>query len=346
MPARRTASSFLPLLLTALLAVALACPTPEAAAGPILDRLRERRAERAASGSTASGSTASGSTASGNGAANRQDDAAARRGSNPQHPLDPASIVPGSRRLVESYGPHPAQVMDVYLPPNPQRAPVIVMVHGGAWKVGDKANPGLMDNKLARWLPRGFVLVSINYRMLPDAMALTQAEDVAAAVRRVADAAPGWGADPARIILMGHSAGAHLVALVSSAPSLLDRPVAGTVVLDSAAMDVPAVMQRRHLGFYDEAFGKNPSYWIKASPQQQWTTGAVPMLLVCSTKRADKPCAAAEALAAKTARAGRKTPVLPQALTHGEINHLLGLPGAYTDAVDGFISARLEEAAR
>ncbi len=334
MPARRTRFPFPLLLLATLLAVALACPAPNAAAGPILDKLRERRAERAASGSATSGNAATG----------RQENAtAARRGS---APLDPATVVPGSRRLSETYGPNPAQSMDVYLPPNPQHAPIIVMVHGGAWKIGDKANPGLMDNKLARWLPRGFVLVSINYRMLPDAMALTQAEDVAAAVRRVADAAPGWGADPARIILMGHSAGAHLVALVSSAPSLLDRPVAGTVVLDSAAMDVPAVMQRRHLGFYDEAFGKNPSYWSKTSPQQQWTTSAVPMLLVCSTKRADKPCVAAEAFAAKTARAGRTTPVLPQALTHGEINHQLGLPGAYTDAVDGFITARLEEAAR
>lgn len=329
MPARRTRFPFPHLLLAALLAVALACPAPNAAAGPILDKLRERRAERSASGNADTGRQENGT--------------ATRRGS---APLDPAAIVPGSRRLVETYGPHPAQVMDVYLPPHPQHAPVIVMVHGGAWKIGDKANPGLMDNKLARWLPKGFVLVSINYRMLPDAMALEQAGDVAAAVRRVADAAPGWGADPARIILMGHSAGAHLVALVSSAPSLLDRPVAGTVVLDSAAMDVPAIMQRRHLGFYDEAFGKNPSYWIKASPQQQWTTSAVPMLLVCSTKRADKPCTAAEAFAAKTARAGRTTPVLPQALTHGEINHQLGLPGAYTDAVDGFITARLEQAAR
>ena len=55
---------------------------------------------------------------------------------------------------------------------------------------------------------------------------------------------------------------------------------------------------------------------------------------------------AAEAFAAKTARFGRKTSVLPQALTHGEINHQLGLPGAYTDAVDGFITARLEDASR
>ncbi|EGY25113.1 esterase/lipase-like protein [Desulfovibrio sp. A2] len=334
MPARRPKSLFLPLLLAALLTIALVCPAPNAMAGPILDMLRERRAERSATGTAASG----------NGTSPRQEGStAARRGSTP---LDPAAIVPGSRRLAASYGPHPAQVMDVYLPPNPQHASVIVMVHGGAWKIGDKANPGLMDNKLARWLPKGFVLVSINYRLLPDAMALEQAEDVAAAVRRVAEAAPGWGADPARIILMGHSAGAHLVALVASAPSLLDRPVAGAVVLDSAAMDVPAIMKHRHPGFYDEAFGKNPAYWAKTSPQDQWLPKAVPMLLVCSTKRADKPCVAAEAFAAKTARSGRKTPVLPQALTHGEINHQLGLPGTYTDAVDGFITARLEDASR
>jgi len=56
--------------------------------------------------------------------------------------------------------------------------------------------------------------------MMPEAEPLTQAEDVARALAKVQDLAPGWGGDPANIILMGHSAGAHLVAVITAAPEI------------------------------------------------------------------------------------------------------------------------------
>jgi arylformamidase len=207
-----------------------------------------------------------------------------------ERPIDLQAILPGARKLTASYGADPAQAVDVYVPPGVLRdAPVIVMVHGGAWKIGDKANTGSVENKLRRWLPRGYVFVSVNYRMLPQAMAYAQAQDVAAALRWTQDHAADWGASDRKVIVMGHSAGAHLVALLSSRPEMVGKPWAGTVVLDSAVMKVSATMAGRHPKFYDEAFGTDPAGWGRASPMDQWTSAAVPMFLVCSTKRPDAP---------------------------------------------------------
>lgn len=258
-----------------------------------------------------------------------------------ERPIDLQAILPGARKQTDAYGADAAQRADVYIPPGARNAPILVMVHGGAWMIGDKANTGSIENKLKRWLTRGWIVVSVNYRMLPDAMAYEQAEDVAEAVRWTQGQAGDWGGDPRKIILMGHSAGAHLVALVSSRPDMVGRPWAGTVVLDSAAMQVSATMAGRHPGFYDRAFGSDPAYWSQASPMDQWTPKAVPMMLVCSTRRPDDPCDDARRFQAKARAGGRDMPVLPQALTHADINRTLGSPGAYTDAVDAFIADRL-----
>jgi acetyl esterase/lipase len=258
-----------------------------------------------------------------------------------ERPIDLQAILPGARKLTEAYGADPAQRLDVYIPPGARSAPILVMVHGGAWMIGDKANTGSIENKLKHWLARGWIVVSVNYRMLPEALAYEQAEDVAKAVQWAQRYAEDWGGDPKKIILMGHSAGAHLVALISSKPAMVGQPWAGTVVLDSAAMQISATMAGRHPRFYDQAFGVDPESWAKASPMDQWTPEAVPMLLVCSTQRPDNPCDVARRFQAKARADGRDMPVLSQDLTHAEVNRALGLPGAYTDAVDAYVAAWL-----
>lgn len=254
----------------------------------------------------------------------------------------PRAPLPDGTRVLRdvAYGADPAQRFDAYLPANARNAPLIVMVHGGGWANGDKDNPGVAANKVAHWLPQGYALVSVNYRMLPQATPLQQAGDVALAVAKVQSLAAGWGADGRRMVLMGHSAGAHLVALLDLSPSLLAqagaRPPLGTVALDSAAMDVEQVMQARHLPLYDRAFGSDRSDWIAASPYHQMGTAAPPLLAVCSSRRADA-CAQARHLADKASARRIRVEVLPQDRSHAEINHDLGLPSAYTDAVDAFL---------
>ena len=238
------------------------------------------------------------------------------------------------------YGDDPRQRYDVYIPAQPT-GPVILMVHGGGWRFGDKGSRDVVENKAAHWLPKGYVFVSANNRLLPtDPM--QQARDVARALASVQAKAASWGADPQRVVLMGHSAGAHLVALVTASPALAReagvQPWRGTVALDSAAMDAEEIMQARHVRLYDNAFGSDPAYWRSVSPLQAVQAGGPPLLAVCSSRRATS-CGAARRFAQKANGLGLRTTVLPQDLSHMEINRDLGLPGDYTDAVDRWIAA-------
>lgn len=241
-----------------------------------------------------------------------------------------------------AYGAHPKQRLDVYRPRNPHAAPVIVMVHGGAWRTGDKAARSVVSNKAARWVPKGFILVSVNYRLLPEADAYAQADDVARAIAHVQAHARTWGGDPARVIVMGHSAGAHLVALLGAAPRKAHdaRPWLGTVALDSAVLDVPAVLGRpRAPGFYAQAFGTDPARWKQGSPVHVLQRGATPLLAVCSLQRRDGSCRQADAYVERAKALGVMARALPQNLSHGQINHLLGTPGPLTDGVEAFMAA-------
>ena len=240
-----------------------------------------------------------------------------------------------------AYGSDPRQRLDVYLPASAKEsAPIIFMVHGGAWKFGDKGAATVVDHKIQRWVTQGFIFVSVNYRMLPDATPLQQADDVARALAYVQAHAADYHGDPARVVLMGHSAGAHLVALISAQPDLATRqgakPWLGTVALDSACYDVTEIMERRHFKFYDEAFGKDPAFWKATSPISLLTNPVRPILAVCSTRRDDSPKQARQ-FAAHAANIGSSVTVLPEDLSHKEINQQLGETGAYTDAVEKFL---------
>ena len=275
----------------------------------------------------------------------------------------PAALPAGVQRIADvPYGADPAQRMDVYVPTSPTgagatslvasavRSPVIFMVHGGGWRYGDKAMGRVVQEKVSRWVPKGFILISINYRMLPDTPVAVQERDVQAALMAAQQRAGTWGGDPSRFILMGHSAGAHLVALLNArAPQALREgawPWLGTVSLDSAVMNVPAYMRAPHLPLYDDAFGSDPAYWVALSPFHQWTVGAPPVQLVCSTERADQPCSQADALARHVRNQGGRAEVLPQDLNHGEINATLGLESDYTRAVEAFMGSLDLEVAR
>ena len=267
-----------------------------------------------------------------------------RHGAAAQHESrGPVNLPPGAR-LVQgvAYGSDPLQRLDVYLPAHASAAPVIFMVHGGGWRRGDKAARGVVQNKIDRWLPRGFVVISTNYRLLPDAPPLQQAQDVARALALAQRKAPSWGADPRAFILMGHSAGAHLVALLSAEPALAReqgaQPWLGTVSLDSAALDVVQIMQGRHPRLYDDAFGSQPADWLAVSPYQQMRERMAPFLAVCSSQRR-KSCPRAHDFARKAKAFGGEARVLEEDLTHGQINAELGSPSDYTDAVERFMSS-------
>ena len=287
-------------------ALAIVLGATTASAGPLRDKLLERRAARQAESSNT------------------------------------ASTAQPSGRVLRDipYGSDPRQRFDVHLPTQATtNAPVIFMVHGGGWRTGGKEEKAVVENKVPYFTQRGYVFITVNYRMLPDADPLVQAQDVALALATAQEKAATWGADARRFVLMGHSAGAHLVALLSAQPALAPRAHwLGTVALDSGALDVPQIMEHRHLPLYDQAFGSDPAFWRQVSPLHVLQPGAHPMLLVCSTERRES-CAQAHEFAARLKATGARGQVLEEAKSHREINLQLGSDAAYTQAVQGFIDS-------
>jgi acetyl esterase/lipase len=114
-----------------------------------------------------------------------------------------------------AYGAHPRQRLDVYVPTAPAAGPrpLVVFVHGGRWSSGSKDLYRFVAAGLAE---RGVVAVVPNYRLYPEVRMTAAAEDVARAVVWAEHAAARYGADPAGVEVMGHSAGAQLAALVAT----------------------------------------------------------------------------------------------------------------------------------
>jgi len=306
--------------LALLLAVVAAGTLPDARAQSLLDALRARRAQSQAASSGAE-------------AVPGLEDAESAGGT---------FAVPAGVRIERDlpYGSEAAQRVDVYIPAGASRAPILVMIHGGGWILGDKANSGVVANKAKHWLPKGYIFVSANYRMSRPPNPLEQAEDVGRALAYVQAQAASWGGDASRVVLMGHSSGAHLVTLLTAVPGLVARsrarPWLATISLDSAALDVVELMTARHFGLYDRVFGAEPARWNEASPLQQLSVRPVPLLLVCSSRR-NNSCPAATRFAAKASALGGRATVLPIELNHGEINSELGRAPGYTTSVDDFL---------
>jgi len=268
----------------------------------------------------------------------------------PNFGLGSGSMIPWAATSSETprvlydvaYGPDPKHRMDVYLPEHPERAPVLLVVHGGAWKFGDKGGRGLVDNKFAYWGSKGYIVVAINFRLCSANDTLAQANDVAKALAFAQSQASGWGGDETRFVLMGHSSGAHLAALVASAPAMAQgqgaKPWLATIALDSAGYDLVKIMEGRHLRFYDRALGRNPADWHRASPFHRLETAPQPMLLVCSSKRRVS-CPQARTFADKITAVGGRVEVLPVGKSHSKVSRDLGLPGPYTEAVQSFLTS-------
>src|ERR1019366_3858232 len=134
------------------------------------------------------------------------------------------------------------QMLDVYAPTKGKNLPVVVWIHGGGWRRGDRAD---MQKKPQAFVDKGFVLVSISYRFVPKVTVNEMAGDVAQAIHWTHDHAKDYGGDPDRIIVMGHSAGAQLAALVCTDDSYLKAEklplsiIKACVPVDGDTYDVP-----------------------------------------------------------------------------------------------------------
>jgi acetyl esterase/lipase len=243
------------------------------------------------------------------------------------------------------YGLDDAQKYDVYLPDERNNAPIIVMIHGGEWSSGDKQDADVAAAKAGFWVAKGYIFVSLNYRLLPKKDPLVQAADVALAIASIQKNAVNWGADKSKLVLMGVGAGGHLAALLSSNPSLASdqgaSAWAGAVVLETPALNIPSIMSNSHDSAYDTAFGTSLEFWEDSSPTNLLDNSGLPMLVVCAAQSKSDTCAKANAFSQAADNSGVKVTVSPQSLTSSEVNSKLGVSGSYTNSVESFIESVL-----
>ena len=148
---------------------------------------------------------------------------------------------------------------------------------------------------------------------------------------------------------MGHSAGAHLVALLNARAPQAQRegavPWLGAVALDSAVMNVPAAMRARHPRLHDDAFGSDPPIGPRCprSTSGRWARPAADGVLHPARRPALHP---GRSHGPPRAQPGRPRRSAAQALSHGEINARLGLDSDYTRAVETFMGSLDAEVAR
>jgi acetyl esterase/lipase len=140
---------------------------------------------------------------------------------------------------------HARQVLDVYSPKGANKLPVVFWIHGGGWQTGDKSS---VQHKPQAFMDRGFVFVSTNYRLFPDVDMGTIIRDIAKGVHWVHHNIAKHGGDPNRILVMGHSAGAQLAAIICTddrylkAEGLSLAIIKGCVPVDGDTYDVPAII--------------------------------------------------------------------------------------------------------
>ncbi len=261
-----------------------------------------------------------------------------------------ADVPDAKGKLALSYGPDKLQQLDFYPSANGnRRAPLVVFVHGGGWKRGNKDNAS-GPWKAPHYTQAGYAYASINYRLVPDATVEQQGADVASSLRYLIDNAAKLGFDPSRIAIMGHSAGAHLVALVGTDESYLKAAglsfaaLDGVLPIDGACYDVEKQLQ---IGSdfmkdtYVQAFGTDPVRQRALSPTLHAAAPNAPSFLIIHVQRTDgvvQSIGLETALKRSGTRVERKEFDGRGLTGHMEINRQLGNPDyAATPVVDAWL---------
>jgi acetyl esterase len=178
-----------------------------------------------------------------------------------------------------SFGPDRLQTLDVYRAEGRVGAPIVVFFHGGGFIGGDKdSNAEIYANVATYFARNGMLGVNANYRLAPAAPWPAGAQDVGAVVAWLKDHATKYGGDPARIVLLGHSAGATHVASYAFDPSLFPAGgpgIAGVVLLSGLyrVMAEPPLNLKAY-------FGDDPALYAARSPITHAKATKIPAFLV------------------------------------------------------------------
>lgn len=260
-------------------------------------------------------------------------------------------------------GADPAQLsLDLHLPGGrgdvcTTPRPVVMYVHGGGWRQGDKRR---VDRKAALFNAAGYALVSVNYRLSPNALHPNKPlkpgvprypdhnDDLARAVAWIHAHGTEHRLDPAKVVALGHSSGGTMVASLGVDPSHLKRAglglgaLRGVIVSDTEVFDVAAAMgwantvQRQ---LYRNAFGEDPERWRQASPATHVAPNtSIPPFLILYRGQPHRQ-EAARAFAEKLRKANVPAELYHAGdMSHAQVNRLLGAPDApLTQTVLAFV---------
>jgi acetyl esterase/lipase len=243
------------------------------------------------------------------------------------------------------YGDHPRQQIDVYEPVDAvDDLPMVLFIHGGGWSAGSHKAAGSKPRHFNR---ANYYFASAGYRVLPDTPVEQQAEDIGAAVRALRGQARAIGFDPDRIVLMGHSSGAHLAALVGTDPKYAGSgftAIRGVVLLDGAGYDIGANMTGagpQIWQIYNTAFGSDPVRHAALSPVSHVGGADAPNWLALYAEERDIAQTQSQMLVAGLVAAGLNAEALAIPGTdHGRMNQELGTDAGaqQTQAVDAFLA--------
>ena len=277
----------------------------------------------------------------------------------PQTSASPSAKLNAQRDIPYAEPADPRQKVDIYAPEGARNLPVVFWIHGGGWQTGDRTN---VQVKPQAFVDKGFVFVSTGYRLLTNVEMATIFRDIAKSVRWVHEHIAEHGGDPKRILVMGHSAGAQLAALICiddrylKAEGLSLAIIKGCVPVDGDTYDVPAIIETAETRLrvhgmpmpkfgHRVKFGSDPAKHRDYSAVTHVTKGkGIPPFLILHVADHPDVSAQAERLEAVLKEAGiRVRRFAAKETNHTRLNENLGVPDdSPTKALFEFVDEALK----
>lgn len=220
-----------------------------------------------------------------------------------------------------------------------KKAPILLYVHGGGWIKGSREKIYNLDTFATK---RGYMLVSVQYTPVPRTNIDGQVRDIVRSINWVRNNISRYGGDKRKIVIMGHSAGSHLVSLIAA--KRLGGKLAGVIANDVQAYDMVAYggMRGSLPHVYAAAFGSNPKNWIKWSPVtyvRSGPKGGLPphMIMYSGSNYARRKVLANGFGADLRAKGASVTLFDGRRYSHGSIARGIGTSAEVTRAVERFL---------
>ncbi len=230
-----------------------------------------------------------------------------------------------------AYGADPLQTLDLFVPSSPGRHRLVVFLHGGGWSAGDKR----LGVKIAGPIVNaGYALASVDYRLVPQTDPAGATEDAARAIAYLLANAGKLGIDGTRFALLGHSSGAHMVALLGTDASYLknagvDPARLAAIIPMDGVFDVTANLTHYPREKPLAAFGRDTVSWKHLSPVELLASSSVhPRICVLHDDTNARFVEQASLFEAALRRAGANFETgVAHGLSHGEVAQTFSDPG-------------------